>query len=47
MAKDTPEIEELKKLTEEEYGKALSTTTDFEEFTIALRRQTRPYQPQH
>ena len=40
MAKDTPEIEELKKLTEEEYGKALSTTTDFEEFTIALRRQT-------
>lgn len=40
MAKDTPEIEELKKLTEEEYGKALSTTTDFEEFTVALRRQT-------
>ena len=29
---NTPEIEELKRLVEEHYGKHLTTTTDFEEF---------------
>ena len=32
----TPEIEELKLLVEQKYGKALSTTTDFEEFSLHL-----------
>lgn len=38
--KTTPEIEELKKCTEGKYHKSLSTTTDFEEFTVALKRET-------
>ena len=29
---NTPEIEELKLLIEQKYGKTLGTTTDFEEF---------------
>ena len=33
----TPEIEELKSLVEQEYGKILATTTDFEEFSFFLR----------
>lgn len=36
----TPQIEELKFLIEQEYGKTLSTTTDFEEFSIYLRKRT-------
>lgn len=40
MTKNSPEIEELKRLTENEYGKTLATTTDFEEFTVTLIRQT-------
>ena len=34
----TPEIEELKRLIEKKYGKQLCTTTDFEEFTMALKK---------
>ena len=30
---NTPEIEELKSLVEQKYGKLLATTTDFEEFS--------------
>ena len=30
----TPEIEELKSLVEQKYGKILATTTDFEEFSL-------------
>lgn len=33
----TPEIEELKRLVEEHYGKRLTTTTDFEEFSVILQ----------
>lgn len=33
----TPEIEELKHLVEQKYGKTLSTTTDFEVFSLHLR----------
>jgi len=33
----TPEIEELKSFIEQEYGKMLCTTTDFEEFSIHLK----------
>ena len=36
---NTPEIEELKKLIEEKYGKKLSTTTDFDEFSLFLQRK--------
>lgn len=36
----TPEIEELKQLIEEKYGKALNTTTDFEEFSLFLQQTT-------
>lgn len=32
----TPEIEELKRLIQEKYGKKLNTTTDFEEFSFHL-----------
>ncbi len=39
LMKTTPEIEELKKLTEKKYRKSLSTTTDFEEFSITLKRE--------
>ena len=35
----TPEIEELKELIEEKYGKALHTTTDYEEFSIYLKQK--------
>ena len=35
----TPEIEELKRLIEERYGKQLCTTTDFEEFTLTLKKR--------
>ena len=34
---NTPEIEELKRLVEEHYGKHLTTTTDFEEFSVIRR----------
>ena len=34
---NTPEIEELKRLVEEHYGKRLTTTTDFEEFSVILQ----------
>lgn len=33
-----PEIEELKSRVEKKYGRLLSTTTDFEEFSLALNR---------
>lgn len=36
----TPEIEELKSLVEQEYGKILATTTDFEEFSFFLEKHT-------
>lgn len=36
---NTPEIEELKHLVEERYGKKLSTTTDFDEFSLMLQRK--------
>jgi hypothetical protein len=35
----TPEIEELKSLIEQKYGKMLCTTTDFEEFSIYLKQK--------
>lgn len=35
----TPEIEELKSIVEQKYGKVLGTTTDFEEFSICLNQQ--------
>lgn len=35
----TPEISELKRLVEEKLGKALSTTTDFDEFSGTLKRE--------
>lgn len=38
--KTTPEIEELKRIVEEKRGKALTTTTAFEEFTIVVKRMT-------
>ena len=38
--KTTPEIEQLKQDTETRYRKALSTTTDFEEFTVTLKKET-------
>lgn len=34
-----PEIEELKSLVEQKYGRQLSTTTDFEAFSLVLDRQ--------
>lgn len=37
---NTPEIEELKLLIEQKYGKTLSTTTDFEEFSVSLGHKT-------
>ena len=36
---NTPEIEELKTLVEKKYRRRLSTTTDFEEFSIELKRK--------
>ena len=36
----TPEIEELKSLVEQEYGKILATSTDFEEFSFFLVKLT-------
>ncbi len=36
----TPEIEELKSLVEQKYGKILGTTTDFEEFSLYLEKET-------
>lgn len=36
----TPEIEELKSLIEQKYGKSLSTTTDFEEFCLHFKKIT-------
>lgn len=35
----TPEIEELKRIVEEEYGKGINTTTDFEEFSFYLQKR--------
>lgn len=35
----TPEIEELKSLVEQQYGRILSTTTDFEEFSLHLAKK--------
>ena len=35
----TPEIEELKKLIEQKYGKSLNTTTDFEVFSFFLKKR--------
>ena len=32
----TPEIEELKSLVKQKYGKILATTTDFEVFSLYL-----------
>ncbi len=36
---NTPEIEELKLLVEKKYRRILSTTTDFEEFSMELKRK--------
>lgn len=36
---NTPEIEELKLLVEQKYGRVLGTTTDFEEFSLYLERK--------
>ncbi len=36
----TPEIEELKSLVEQKFGRILGTTTDFEEFSFYLERET-------
>lgn len=36
---NTPEIEELKLLVEQKFGRALCTTTDFEEFSLCLGRR--------
>ena len=36
---NTPEIEELKSLVEKKFNRILSTTTDFEEFSIELKRK--------
>lgn len=36
---NTPEIEELKLLVEQRYGKKLSTTTDFDEFSLTLQKK--------
>ena len=36
----TPQIEELKTMIAEKYGKSLCTTTDFEEFSIYLHKDT-------
>ena len=36
----TPEIEELKLQVEQEYGKLLATTTDYEEFSFFLEKKT-------
>ena len=36
---NTPEIEELKLLVEQLYGKKLSTTTDFEEFSLTIHKK--------
>ena len=36
---NTPEIEELKLLVEQRYGKKLSTTTDFDEFSLSLQKK--------
>lgn len=35
----TPQIEELKNLVEQKYGKTLGTTTDFEEFSLYLKKK--------
>ena len=40
MTMNTPEIEELKLLIEQKYGKTLGTTTDFEEFSVHLSHDT-------
>ena len=37
----TPEIEELKHIVEQHYGKRLITTTDFEEFSLHLQKKYR------
>lgn len=34
----TPEIEELKHLVEQKYGRVLGTSTDFDEFSLHLKR---------
>ena len=36
---NTPEIEELKSLVEKKFKRILSTTTDFEEFSMELKRK--------
>lgn len=36
---NTPEIEELKLLVEQRYGKKLSTTTDFDELSLSLQKR--------
>lgn len=36
---NTPEIEELKLLVEQRYGKKLYTTTDFDEFSLTLQKK--------
>ena len=41
MNMSTPEIEELKRIVEQRYGKRLLTTTDFEEFSLHLQNKYR------
>ena len=40
MNMNTPETEELKILVEKEFGRVLSTTTDFEEFSLSVNKRT-------
>ena len=42
----TPEIEELKSLVEQKYGKILATTTDFEEFSLYLEKKASGFRHQ-
>ncbi len=35
---NTPELEELKALVAQKYGRSLQTTTDFEEFSVRLKK---------
>ena len=37
---NSPEIEELKRLVKEKYEDTLATSTDFEVFSLMLRRNT-------
>ena len=40
MNMNTPETEELKILVEKDFGRVMSTTTDFEEFSLSVNNRT-------